>query len=36
MSICWTEDGFNMDLPEPPTLSEIKTEKGQNTLMEYR
>lgn len=27
MSICWTEDGFNMAPPEQPTLSEIKTEK---------
>lgn len=32
MSICWTEDGFNMAPPEQPTLSEIKTEKEQNTL----
>ena len=29
MSICWTEDGFNMAPPEQPTLSEIKTEKEQ-------
>ena len=32
MSICWTEEGFNMAPPEQPTLSEIKTEKEQNTL----
>lgn len=32
MSICWTEDGFNMAPPEQPALSEIKTEKEQNTL----
>lgn len=27
MPVCWTEEGFNMTPPEPPTLSEIKTEK---------
>lgn len=27
MSIFWTEEGFNMNPPEQPTLSEIKPEK---------
>lgn len=29
MSIFWTEEGFNMNPPEQPTLSEIKPEKEQ-------
>lgn len=32
MSVCWTEEGFNMDPPEQPTLSEIKTEKEQMNM----
>ena len=33
MPICWTEDGFNMDPPEQPTLSEIKTEKETRKVL---